>query len=91
MVNIHPSLLPQYGGKGMYGDKVHAAVLANAETKSGITIHWVTSGYDEGEPVLQAECPVHANDTVASLAERIHALEHLHFSRTVEELIKATV
>lgn len=87
IVNIHPALLPSYGGKGMYGAHVHRAVVANGETKSGITIHYVNERYDEGEHLLQAECPVLADDTADTLAERIHALEHEHYPAVVEGLV----
>jgi phosphoribosylglycinamide formyltransferase-1 len=85
IVNIHPALLPKYGGKGMYGDRVHQAVIAAGETESGITIHLVNERYDEGEHLFQARCPVLPDDTPGSLATRIHALEHLHYPRVVEE------
>lgn len=88
IVNIHPALLPKYGGKGMYGMKVHEAVIANMERESGITIHLVNELYDEGKHLLQVKCPVLPNDTAATLAQRIHALEHAHFPVTVEGFIK---
>jgi phosphoribosylglycinamide formyltransferase 1 len=87
IVNIHPALLPNYGGKGMYGHFVHEAVIAAGETESGITIHYVNEHYDEGEVILQAKCPVSPNDTPDSLAQKIHALEHEHFPKVVEKLI----
>ncbi len=87
LVNIHPSLLPKYGGKGMYGSKVHEAVIANGETESGISIHIVNEIYDEGEVVFQAKTPVESNDTPTSLAQKIHKLEHEHFPRVIEGLI----
>jgi len=86
LVNIHPSLLPRHGGKGMYGHRVHEAVLAAVDAESGITIHLVNEHYDEGRVLFQARCPVHAGDTPDSLAERVQALEHAHFPRVVEEL-----
>jgi phosphoribosylglycinamide formyltransferase 1 len=88
MLNIHPALLPKYGGKGMYGAHVHAAVIAAGDRTSGITIHLVNEHYDEGEHLLQVECPVLPEDTPETLAERIHALEHAHFPRVVEELVQ---
>ena len=87
MVNIHPSLLPLYGGKGMYGERVHQTVIQNQEKESGITIHYVTDGYDEGAPIFQAKCTVTPEDNASTLAEKVHALEHQHFSRVVEELL----
>ena len=87
MVNIHPSLLPKYGGKGMYGNHVHEAVIANKEAESGITIHYVTEGYDEGAVIFQARCPVMEDDTAETLANRIHQLEHLHFAPVIESLL----
>lgn len=90
IVNIHPALLPKFGGKGMYGDRVHAAVLAAGEHESGITIHYVNEHYDEGEHLAQFRCPVLPGDTVASLAERIHALEHVHYPVVVEGLVSTS-
>jgi phosphoribosylglycinamide formyltransferase-1 len=87
IINIHPALLPKYGGRGMYGDHVHRAVIAAGERESGITIHRVNERYDEGAVLFQASCPVQANDTPADLATRIHALEHAHYPRVVEELL----
>lgn len=87
MINIHPALLPLYGGKGMYGQKVHAAVLEAGDRESGITIHFVTEGYDEGGIVFQAKCPVLPGDNPETLAQRIHQLEHSHFPRIIEEVI----
>jgi folate-dependent phosphoribosylglycinamide formyltransferase PurN len=87
IVNIHPALLPQYGGKGMYGAKVHDAVIAAGEKESGISIHWVNEHYDEGDIIFQATCAVDASDTSASLANKIHSLEHTHFAPTIEKLL----
>ncbi|MBX2932455.1 MAG: phosphoribosylglycinamide formyltransferase [Chitinophagaceae bacterium] len=87
MINIHPALLPKYGGKGMYGDKVHTAVLNNKETQSGITIHFVNKHYDEGEIIFQATCPVDKNDTPETLAKKIHALEHKHYSAIIDTIL----
>ena len=89
IINIHPALLPKYGGKGMYGHHVHEAVIAAGEKESGITIHYVNERYDEGEHLLQVRCPVLPSDTADSLAGRIHALEHEHYPRTIEEVVKA--
>jgi phosphoribosylglycinamide formyltransferase 1 len=87
IVNIHPALLPKYGGKGMYGQKVHQAVIDNAENESGITIHLVNEKYDEGGIVFQAKCPVKPDDTPDSLANRIHLLEHNYYPRIIEKLL----
>ena len=89
IINIHPALLPKFGGKGMYGDHVHEAVIAARETESGITIHYVNERYDEGEHIAQFRCPVLPEDTPASLAERIHGLEHAHYAGVVESVLRA--
>lgn len=88
IVNIHPALLPSYGGKGMFGEHVHHAVIANGEKKSGITIHYVNEQYDEGEHLLQVDCPVLAEDTAETLAARIHTLEHEHYPLVIEKLVR---
>jgi phosphoribosylglycinamide formyltransferase-1 len=88
IINIHPALLPKYGGKGMYGAKVHEAVIAAGETESGITIHYVDEHYDNGDVILQARCAVLPTDTADTLAERIHHLEHENFPKVVYECIK---
>lgn len=88
IINIHPSLLPAYGGKGMYGSRVHEAVIAAGERVSGITIHLVDENYDSGKILFQAECPLLENDTPETLAGRIHKLEHTHFPHVIEEYIK---
>ncbi|MGJ8683227.1 MAG: phosphoribosylglycinamide formyltransferase [Nonlabens sp.] len=87
IINIHPALLPNYGGKGMYGMNVHRAIIDNKEEKSGITIHYVNEQYDEGAIIEQFTCPVHKDDTADDLAARIHELEHLHFPMVIEELL----
>jgi phosphoribosylglycinamide formyltransferase 1 len=87
IVNIHPALLPSHGGKGMYGDKVHAAVIAGREKESGITIHFVNERYDEGDIIFQAKCPVYPDDTPESLAQRVHELEYRYFPSKIEELV----
>lgn len=79
IINIHPALLPKYGGKGMYGDNVHQAVINAGDTESGITIHFVDEIYDHGQIILQANCPVLMDDTQETLAQRIHQLEYRHF------------
>lgn len=87
IVNIHPALLPKYGGKGMYGEKVHQAVIAAGEKESGITIHYVNEHYDEGSPIFQARCSIHPEDTPDTLAAKVHALEYEHFPKVIEEVI----
>lgn len=87
IINIHPALLPNYGGKGMYGQYVHEAVLASGDKESGITIHYVDEHYDHGNTIFQAKCPVLPNDTAHTLAQRIHALEHEHFAPVIEKLL----
>lgn len=88
IINIHPALLPNYGGKGMYGQHVHEAVINNKETESGITIHYVDEQYDHGHIIFQAKCPVLDEDNADLLAQRIHALEHLHFPHIIEQILK---
>jgi phosphoribosylglycinamide formyltransferase-1 len=88
IINIHPALLPKYGGKGMYGELVHKAVLANNEPESGITIHYVNRFYDEGNIIFQAKCRVMPGDTPESLASRVHELEYAHFPEVIENLIE---
>jgi phosphoribosylglycinamide formyltransferase-1 len=87
IINIHPALLPTYGGKGMYGDAVHKAVIENREKESGITIHFVNSEYDKGDIIFQARCAIEPHDDYASLANKIHSLEYEHFPRVIEEVI----
>ena len=87
IINIHPGLLPKYGGKGMHGLHVHQAVLDNKEIESGITIHYVNEFYDQGAVIYQDLCPVQANDTAEILASRVLQLEHQHFPRIVEKLL----
>jgi formyltetrahydrofolate-dependent phosphoribosylglycinamide formyltransferase len=88
IVNIHPALLPKYGGKGMYGHYVHEAVIANKEKESGITIHYADELYDHGKVIFQATCPVLENDTPETLAQRIHSLEHEHYPNIIEQVLK---
>ncbi|GIV38219.1 MAG: phosphoribosylglycinamide formyltransferase [Thermonema sp.] len=88
IVNIHPALLPRYGGKGMYGMHVHRAVIANREKESGITIHYVNEHYDEGQHIFQARLPIAEGTTPEQLAEQIHALEHRHYPQVVEALLR---
>jgi phosphoribosylglycinamide formyltransferase-1 len=87
IINIHPALLPKYGGKGMYGEAVHRAVLAAKEKESGITIHYVDEQYDHGATIFQATYPVLSTENAASLAKKIHALEHLHYPVVIEKEI----
>ena len=86
MINIHPALLPKYGGKGMYGSFVHEAVIANKEKESGITIHYVDEVYDHGQIILQATCLVSEDETPESLAKKVQVLEHRHFPAAVSLL-----
>jgi phosphoribosylglycinamide formyltransferase-1 len=88
IVNIHPALLPNFGGKGMYGHYVHEAVVESGNKESGITIHYVNEWYDEGQIIFQAYCPVDSNDTADSLAAKIHELEYAHFPRVINEVLK---
>lgn len=88
IINIHPSLLPKYGGKGMYGGFVHQSVIENKETESGITIHYVNENYDEGTIIFQTKTEVSANDTPETLAEKIHQLEYEHFPKVIASLLK---
>ncbi len=91
IINIHPALLPKYGGKGMYGHFVHEAVIKNKEEKSGITIHLVNEKYDDGQILFQASCNVTAKDTPDSLADKIHQLEHVHFPRVANDYFSETL
>ncbi len=86
IINIHPSLLPKFGGKGMYGSSVHRAVIAAGEKESGITIHYINEYYDEGAVIRQVKCPVLPGDTPESLAARIHALEYEYYPLVIEQL-----
>lgn len=87
IINIHPALLPKYGGKGMYGQYVHQAVLAAGDEHSGITIHYVDEHYDSGDIIVQATCRVSNHDTADTLAGQVHKLEHYFFPRTIEYLL----
>ena len=88
VINIHPALLPSYGGKGMYGMKVHEAVIAAGERESGITIHYVNNHYDEGTTIFQAKCEVLPADTPDEVATKVHALEYAHYPHVIEDLLK---
>ncbi|MBN2350589.1 MAG: phosphoribosylglycinamide formyltransferase [Bacteroidales bacterium] len=87
IMNIHPALLPKYGGKGMYGMAVHQAVIENREKESGITIHYVNEKYDDGSIIFQAKCPVLPGDTPEMLAGKVHQLEYNHFPKVIESWI----
>ncbi|MDP3398846.1 MAG: phosphoribosylglycinamide formyltransferase [Bacteroidales bacterium] len=89
IINIHPALLPKYGGKGMYGNKVHQAVVDSLEKESGITIHLVDEVYDNGETLFQAKCTLDADESAETLAAKIHKLEKEHFPRIIDEYIKS--
>jgi phosphoribosylglycinamide formyltransferase-1 len=89
VINIHPALLPKYGGKGMYGKHVHETVLANKEIESGITIHYVDEIYDNGEIILQEKCNVLSTDTPETLAEKIHQLEYVHYPKVIADILKS--
>lgn len=88
IVNIHPALLPRYGGKGMYGMKVHEAVVASGDKETGITIHHVNERYDEGDIIFQATCPVTPSDTPEDVAKKVHELEYRHYPEVIEVLIR---
>lgn len=88
IINIHPSLLPKFGGKGMYGDRVHEAVVAAGEQESGVTIHYINERYDEGAVITQEKCPVLPQDTVADVATKVHALEYEFYPKVIEELVR---
>ncbi|MDK2979322.1 MAG: phosphoribosylglycinamide formyltransferase 1 [Bacteroidales bacterium] len=87
IINIHPALLPKYGGKGMYGMNVHKAVLENNEKETGITIHYVNNEYDKGDIISQAKCPVNKDDTAETIAKKVHTLEYKYFPKIVEKII----
>ncbi len=87
IINIHPALLPKYGGKGMYGIHVHNAVVAHKDTETGITIHYVNENYDEGAIIFQAKCSVSPSDSAEDVAAKIHELEMDHFPKVVDHLL----
>jgi phosphoribosylglycinamide formyltransferase-1 len=91
ILNIHPALLPKYGGKGMYGHHVHEAVKAAGETESGPTIHWVNEHYDEGNILFQAHCAINPEDTADDIARKVLELEHEHYARIIEQEIRKGV
>ncbi|MDQ3048100.1 MAG: phosphoribosylglycinamide formyltransferase [Bacteroidota bacterium] len=88
IINIHPALLPKFGGKGMYGMNVHKAVIDSAEKQSGITIHFVNENYDEGKIIAQHTCYITSLDTFETLAEKIHELEHRYYPQTIEKALE---
>ena len=87
IINIHPALLPKFGGKGMYGQYVHEAVQASGEKETGITIHLVNEKYDEGKILFQASCPITKNDSPEQIADKVHALEHRHYPEQIEKWV----
>jgi phosphoribosylglycinamide formyltransferase 1 len=87
IINIHPALLPNYGGKGMYGMKVHEAVVNAKEKESGITIHYVNEKYDDGAIIFQAKCSLDPDDSAEKVAQKVHALEYEHFPKIIEEVV----
>ncbi len=88
IINIHPALLPKYGGKGMYGNFVHGAVIEAKDLESGITIHYVDEHYDHGDVIFQATCPVEPNDDIHSLSKKVQVLEHEYYPKVIEEVLK---
>ena len=88
IINIHPALLPKFGGKGMYGHHVHESVIANKEKQSGISIHYVDEIYDHGAIIFQAICDVTSNDTVETLSQKIHLLEHQHYPAVIDAVLQ---
>lgn len=88
IINIHPALLPKFGGKGMYGGRVHQAVVEAGEKESGITIHYIDENYDEGDIIFQVTCEVLPEDTPEDVAQKVHALEYAHFPRVIEAVVK---
>jgi phosphoribosylglycinamide formyltransferase-1 len=88
IINIHPALLPKYGGKGMYGDNVHNSVKNAGEVETGITIHYINENYDEGDIIFQAKCDVSDSDSPNDIANKVHLLEQEHFPKIIEETVK---
>lgn len=88
IINIHPALLPKFGGKGMYGDHIHKAVVANGEKESGITIHYINENYDEGAIIFQAKCEVLPSDTYEDVAAKVHSLEYEYFPKVIDDILK---
>lgn len=90
VINLHPALLPKFGGKGMFGSNVHQAVLDNKEKETGITIHYVNEKYDDGQIIFQKAFPISSEETLTSLTEKIHELEHRHFPEVIENLLEVS-
>lgn len=90
VINLHPALLPKFGGKGMFGSNVHQAVLDNKEKETGITIHYVNEKYDDGQIIFQKAFPISSKETLTSLTEKIHELEHRHFPEVIENLLEVS-
>jgi phosphoribosylglycinamide formyltransferase-1 len=90
VINLHPALLPKFGGKGMFGDNVHQAVLDNKEKETGITIHYVNKKYDDGQIIFQKAFPISSEETLTSLTKKIHELEHCHFPKVIENLLESS-
>lgn len=88
IINIHPALLPNYGGKGMYGMRVHEAIVENKEVETGITIHYVNEAYDEGQIIIQEKCSVESSDTPETVAQKVHELEYEHFPKTIAQILE---
>ncbi len=91
IINIHPALLPKFGGKGMYGGHVHQAVVDANETESGITIHYVNENYDEGATIFQAKCPVLPTDSPDDVASKVHELEYAHFPQVIDQVVSKLI
>jgi phosphoribosylglycinamide formyltransferase-1 len=87
IINIHPALLPKYGGKGMFGNNVHNAVVENNESETGITIHYVNKEYDKGNIIFQAKCNVSPTDSPDDVAKKVHTLEYEHFPKVIQDTI----
>lgn len=87
IINIHPALLPKYGGKGMYGQLVHEAVIKNKDAETGITIHFINNEYDKGKIIFQAKCKVKSTDTPESIANKVHKLEHKFYPKVIEKIL----
>ena len=86
IINIHPALLPKFGGKGMYGARVHQALKEAGETETGITIHYVNENYDDGNIIFQARCPIFTDDTAEMIAAKVHLLEHEYYPQVIEKI-----
>lgn len=88
ILNIHPALLPKYGGKGMYGMRIHETVVENNETETGITIHTIDENYDEGNIILQEKCKILPSDSPEQVAQKVHALEYEHYPKVIEQILR---